>query len=375
MVINPFTTSGYISAEYFCDRRAETDNLLRQVLNGNNVAMISTRRMGKTGLIEHCFHAPELSERYHLFLIDIYSTKTLRDFVYRLGKSILEVLKPKGRRAWEIFFSSLTSLRTSFSFDSLGTPSWSIELGDIHTPSVTLDEIFRYLEQADKPCIVAIDEFQQVRNYPEDNMEAVLRTHIQHSKNARFIFAGSQRHLMGDMFVNPSKPFYQSVSIMHLDAIDLDHYITFALHHFMAAGKTLDAEVVTAIYQQFEGITWYIQKLLNILFSLTAPGETCRPEQIDTALRLVMEAYDFTYSELLYQIPEKQKEILIALCKEGKAQNVTSAAFVKKYRLPSGSSVQSALRGLLEKDFVTKELGIYQVYDRFFALWLKRRIA
>ncbi|MDR0962731.1 MAG: ATPase [Mediterranea sp.] len=374
MILNPFTTSGYISPEYFCDRQTETENLLRQITNGNNVAMISTRRMGKTGLIQHCFHTAQLKENYYLFLIDIYSTKTLRDFVYQLGKTILEVLKPKGRRAWELFLGSLASLRTSVSFDSSGMPTWSIELGDIHSPTLTLDEIFRYLEQADKPCIVAIDEFQQVRNYPEGNIEAVLRTHIQHCKNARFIFAGSQRHLMGDMFINPSRPFYQSVSIMHLAAIDMDNYHTFAQHHFEAAGKIIEPEVITLLYQRFEGITWYIQKLLNILFSITVPGETCRVDSVDTAIRLVLEAYDFTYSELLYQIPEKQKEILIAICKEGKAQNVTSARFVKKYRLPSGSSVQAALKGLLDKDFITKELGIYQVYDRFFALWLERRI-
>lgn len=95
---------------------------------------------------------------------------------------------------------------------------------------------------------------------------------------------------------------------------------------------------------------------------------------VDTAIRFILESYHYTYSELLYQIPEKQKEILIAVCKEGKARNVTSSAFIKKYRLPSASSVQSALKGLLEKDFITKEQGVYQVYDRFFALWLKEQM-
>ena len=88
----------------------------------------------------------------------------------------------------------------------------------------------------------------------------------------------------------------------------------------------------------------------------------------------MLESYHYTYSELLFQIPEKQKEILVAICKEGKAQNVTSAAFIKKYRLPSASSVQAALKGLLEKDFITKEQGTYQVYDRFFSLWLREQM-
>ena len=66
------------------------------------------------------------------------------------------------------------------------------------------------------------------------------------------------------------------------------------------------------------------------------------------------------------------KELLIAICKEGKATALTSGEFIHKYSLPSSSSVQSALKGLLEKDFVTKEGAFYMVYDRFFSLWLRR---
>lgn len=372
MKLNPFITNGYVSPEYFCDRENETAALIRWITNGNNVAIMSTRRMGKTGLIEHSFHNQAIQGKYYTFLVDIYATKTLRDFVYQLGKKILDTLKPQKRQMWEVFVACLSSLRSNISFDSSGIPSWSLELGDIHSPSTTLEEIFHFLAKADKECIVAIDEFQQVIGYPDGDVEAVLRTYIQHCPNAHFIFAGSQRHLMGEMFVNPSRPFYQSVALMHLEAIRLDNYRTFASHHFMTAGKRLDDRVVEMIYERFEGITWYLQKILNILFAVTSSGGTCTVDMVDDAVGFILDSYNYTYSELLYQIPEKQKEILIAICKEGKASNVTSGAFIKKYKLPSASSVQAALKGLLEKDFITKEQGIYQVYDRFFSLWLKR---
>ena len=99
---------------------------------------------------------------------------------------------------------------------------------DIRSTEATLDEIFRYLEKASRPVIVAIDEFQQVAYYTEKNVEALLRTHIQHCRNARFIFAGSQRHVMGNMFANASRPFYQSVSMMYLECIGLSEYENFA---------------------------------------------------------------------------------------------------------------------------------------------------
>lgn len=371
LVNNPFVTSGYIAPEYFCDREKETEELVRWLINENNVAIISTRRMGKTGLIQHCFQLPEVKDNYYTILIDIYATKTLREFVFQLGKAILTALKSRGRKAWELFVNSLTSLKAGFSLDMSGMPQWNIELGDVKSPETTLDEIFHYLSVSDKPCIVAIDEFQQVAQYPEKNTEALLRTYIQHCHNAHFIFAGSQRHLMGEMFINPARPFYQSVSIIHLAAINKQMYIEFAQHHFRVAGKSIDESVIDSLYDRFEGITWYLQKILNILFSVTPQGGNCNKEMIEQAIDFILDSYSFTYSELLYQLPEKQKELMIAVCKEGKATALTSSKFIHKYSLPS-SSVQSALKGLLEKDFVTKEGAFYMVYDRFFSLWLRR---
>lgn len=183
MVRNPFITSGYISADYFCDRRKESERLVREVVNGNNLALVSTRRMGKASLIRHCFQFPEIRENYYTFFIDIYDSRSLRDLVFALSKEILEGLKPAGKKALQAFWESMKSLQASITFDVNGMPSFNLGLGDIHTPANTLDEIFQYLERADKPCLVAIDEFQQITDYTEKNVEATLRTYVQHCNN------------------------------------------------------------------------------------------------------------------------------------------------------------------------------------------------
>ena len=327
--------------------------------------------MGKTGLIRHCFQFPEIKQGYYTFFIDIYDSRSLRDLVFALSKEILEVLKPMGKKALHGFWECVKSLQASISFDVNGMPSLNLGLGDIQAPATTLDEIFRYLEQADKPCLIAIDEFQQISGYVEKNVEATLRTYVQHCNNARFIFAGSQRHVMGNMFLTPSRPFYQSVSMMHLESIPLEEYIRFAGTHFKRAGKEIEENAIIVIYQQFEGITWYIQKVLNTLYDMTSEQGVCRVEMVPGAIRQIIDSFRYTYSEILFRLPEKQKELLIAITKEGKAKAVTSGAFIRKYRLASASSVQAALKGLLEKDFVTQEMGICQIYDRFLGIWLK----
>ena len=363
--INPFITSGYISAKYFCDRITETTTLTRYITNGNNVALISPRRLGKTGLIEHCFHQQQIRKVYHTFLIDIYATKNFQEFVFELGKGILNGLKPRGRKAWELFLKCLSSLRTSISFDFSGNPSWNLEMGDIKTPAITLDEIFRYLEEADKPCLISIDEFQVIAKYPEGDVEAILRTHIQHCSNAKFIYDGSQRHMMGEIFTSPSRPFYQSTAIMELSPINADIYTEFIKRHFAENKKKIAVETIQEVYIQF---------MANSLYAMTAEGEECTVDKVNFAIENILSQLNFTYSSLLFQLPPKQKEVLIAICKEGKAQEITSSKFLKTYKL-TASSVQGAIRGLLDKDFVTNELGVYSVYDKFFDIWLRKRIS
>lgn len=369
---NPFVTKGYAGAEFFCDRVQETANIVDMVTNDNNIALISPRRLGKTDLIRHCFEQPSIKDNYYTFLIDIYSTNSLSDFVNMFGKAILDALKPRGKKAWQTFVTALKSLQSELSFDMHGNPVWTIGLGNMDNPAVTLDEIFGYLEHADKPCIVAIDEFQQINSYPDGlNIEAALRTHIQRCINATFIFAGSKRHLMSEIFTSPSRPFYQSVVIMGLNPISPDKYCEFATGLFRKNGKDIDDETPLEVYKRFRGVTSCLQRVMNVLYFKTPQGGHCSIDMIDEATDFLIDLYSDNYDTLFSQMSEKQRLLFLSIANEGEARNITSGAFIKKYRLSSASSIMSALKGLLDKDFVTQENGAYIVYDQFFALWVK----
>ena len=370
-IINPFITTGYAGAAYFCDREQETADITRMLVNGNNVALISPRRYGKTNLIRHCFAQPEIAEKYYTFVIDIYSTKSVADLVHRLGLSILESLKPLGRKAWEKFITVLSSVRSGISYDISGNPSWMMSIGDITTPTTTLEEIFYYLEHADKPCIVAIDEFQQITHYGDERIEATLRTHVQQCTNTHFIFSGSQRHLMGQMFTSPARPFYQSVSIYNLPLLPEDKYVEFCVRLFEEYGKHLSQDVPHALYERFGGVTYYMQRVMNELFSRTLTDGICTSENIEEAIHYIILTSASTYEDLMYQLPEKQSLVLRAIAKEGKAQNLTSGKFIKRHGLLSASSVKSAVPALLDKGLITSDKGVYQVYDKFLEIWLQ----
>lgn len=371
---NPFITTGYEGPEYFCDREKETEYITTLLKNGNNIALISPRRIGKTDLIHHCFAQKEIQSNYYVFVIDIYSTTTLNDFVNTLGKNILKELRSKGKTVWNHFVTQLKSLKSEISFDSNGQPSWNIGFGAIENPATTLEEIFSYLNSADKHCLIAIDEFQQISKYPDaNNVEATLRTYIQQCTNANFVFSGSQRHIMDNMFNSASRPFYQSVTTINLSPIPLDKYKEFVRNNFEKSKRHIDEMVIEETYTRFRSTTAYMQKIMNLSFASTMEGETCTIETLDSTINTLLDFSSDTYESLLYQMPEKQKNVLFAIAKEQYAKNISSAEFVKKNNLLSASSVVSATKGLLDKDLITQDKNTYMVYDQFFVLWLKRK--
>ena len=367
--VNPFVIEGYLSPEYFCDRVEETALLTRHLTNRCNVALIAPRRLGKSGLVYNCFHQETMRSQYHCIYIDIYDTKNLGEFVYVLGKGILSALKPKGRKAWEFFLNMLQSVKSTVSFDINGNPEWTVGIGDIQSPDVTLDEIFAYLEQADKPCIVAIDEFQTIASYPEKTVEATLRKRIQNCHNASFVFSGSKRHMMAQMFTSGSRPFYHSSSIMGLEAINEATYLAFANRHLSKNGKEISAGAFGYLYSLFDGITWYIQYVLNMLYTSVSDSPSLTEEDVRTAIGGILAQHRFAYQSLIYQLTAKQKQVLTAIAREGKPSSVLSREFLRKYNL-GASTVQGVVKTLLDKDFITQDEGVFQLCDKFLELSL-----
>ena len=368
---NPFVVVGKIPDKYFCDREKESKKIIRSITNGNNLVLISLRRMGKTGLIQHCYAQKELEERYYTFFVDILHTASLQEFTFALGKEIYRQIVPKGKKFSMAFLQTIKSIAGKFGIDpATGLPAFNIDLGDIERPELTLEEILTYLEQADKPCIVAIDEFQQIHKYPEKNIEALLRGHIQKMQNCRFIFAGSERSIMQNMFLNSTRPFYQSADIMELNEIPFDVYCEFIVKQFNNNGIAIAADTVKYIYDTFEGHTFYIQKTCNEAFSIVE-GNECSLGIVKQAIMNIIIDKEPTYKEILSNISDKQKMVFYAIAKEGAATQVTSSSFIKKHNLPSASSVQSAMQKLIEKGVVTERNKEFSVVDRFLGLWIK----
>lgn len=372
-IINPFFIGRYAGEHFFCDREKDTETLIKHIVNGRNVALISPRRLGKSGLIHHTFNQDQIKKRYTTIYVDIYATKSLTEFVKALSEAIVKAVK-QDKSWYEKLFAFLKSLRVGFKIDPMsGEPSFQIGLGDIDRPENTLRELFEYMESSDKPCILAIDEFQQIREYPETTTEAFIRILVQQCVGSTFIFCGSKRHMMTDIFYSPSKPFFQSVISQSLHPIPMETYVRFAGKLFAERGKMLDDLVTETVYKMFDGCTWYIQMMMNEMFALTEKGMTCTMEYVDIAWENIIMAQEDRFLAMLCGLAPKQKQLLYAIASDGNVEGITSADFVKRHNLVSASSVQAALKPLLKNDIVTCEDGRYRIYDYFFADYLAKK--
>jgi AAA+ ATPase superfamily predicted ATPase len=368
---NPFIMSGYTSSELFCDRENETKRVLNSIKNGRNLTLVSIRRMGKTGLIRHAFN-PEINQnKYQCYYVDLFSTQNLSDFTLTFANAVLGTIDTTSKRLLKSVFAFFRAIRPTLVWDPFtGEPKLSIEFDGTSNSKVGLDEIFNYLNTSKKPVVVAFDEFQQIAQYPENNIEAILRTYAQKYNNIRFIFSGSKKHVLQAMFQSPSRPFYMSTEMMYLEPIPKKPYVEFAKQIFKKHKKRVESGLVEFIYDQFEGHTWYVQYSLNQLFE-RSPRVYTMPT-LERVFEIIVWNNNPIYQSYRDLLTTLQFDILKAVAKEGKVKSPTSADFISKHKLGATSSVAQAVKTLVEKDMLQFENSIYSVSDRFLAMWLTR---
>ena len=370
---NPFITSGYFGPDYFCDREAETRHLLSHIKNENNITLFALRRLGKTGLIRHVFQQLAASRKTACIYIDIFATNDLKGFTNRLASSVYARF-PEQKGIGQRFLSFLKLLRPVISYDALtGNPEISLDLGAPREYEKTIQQIFSFLDGQGIRIVVAIDEFQQILTYPEKNTEALLRTYMQQLKHTRFIFCGSNQHIMTEMFSNARRPFYGSCMNLTLDFIDKNEYAKFITRQFKKHGRILAETPLEFILDFTQLYTYYTQTLCNHVFATGIKAPSLSDVQ-DTTAKLLAQN-ESTYYQYRSLLTASQWQLLTAIAKEERLLQPHSFSFIKKHDLGSPSLVKRSLEALLAKEMVyytggTKE-PYYAVYDKFLMRWLQ----
>jgi hypothetical protein len=331
--------------------------------------------MGKTGLIFRLMdELASIGSEIKPIYVDIFATRNLAELNRTLATAILKAF-PEESSVGKKFLGILKGLRPSFGVDPLsGSPQVQFTYQNQTEKEHTLEGLLTFLEQQQQPVLLAIDEFQQVREYDNENVEALLRTYIQRLHNVRFIFCGSRKHLMTDIFSNPSRPFFASTQFLGLETIAAESYGNYITKMFAAGGKEIDTEAVAQIMQWSRRHTYYTQRLCHEVYGLPANhiGIDEVKDCCNTLLQL-NEPYFLQYKQLL---TAGQWNFMIALAKEGTVEQPYATAFLKKYDVGATAVARRQLQTLIDKDLVfaetTKEKTYYAVADLFLLRWLEK---
>lgn len=287
-----------------------------------------------------------------------------------LGRAVIEDALEREKSFVAKVLDFFKGLRPTITPDLLtGVPTVSINVVPVQA-EYTLKSILTHLNELNKPVYLAIDEFQQIMEYPETGIEALLRSHIQHIHHVRFIFSGSKKHMMEEMFCAPNRPFYQSTQLMNLEPLHEEIYYDFARRFFEVKKGSLNRQVFHNLYSRFDGYTWYMQAVLNRLYEYDKKVET--DSQVAEAILFHIKTMAPHYQTITSFLTDNQFSLLKAIALAEVVQQPLSGEFIKRFELPSASSVKAALAVLTEKDLVYQSTEGYIVYDRFLGLWLKR---
>lgn len=371
---NPFILEPYRSKDLFCDRENELAQLMGHLENGRNVTMISPRRLGKTGLIFRLFDEIKTTGApYETVYADISDTLSLEDFIKVLSQAVATQLKSQSKIL--SFLKALKSIRPLLGVDPFsGMPQVSIAFATNEQQQRTLEDLLMFLENYPQQVVVAIDEFQQIREYEGLNMEAVLRKHIQHLHNVRFIYCGSKKHTMADMFTNAKSPFYESTVFLSLEKLSETVYADFIKHQFERRGKSIGDEHVRYILEWTRDYTYYTQKVCNKVFEISA--KQVRMEDVYSSISFILDSEKERFLEIRRLITRSQWKMLKAIASEGTVSQITSSAFLTKYGIPSSSAALRNIKALMEKELVLAEPSgqnvTYSVYNVFLSRYLEQ---
>ncbi len=372
-VENPFVLRPYESIEFFCDREKETREIIDDLKNGVNVTLISPRRYGKTGLIYRVFdELTRTNSSFTLCYCDIYSADGLDSFVKLLSESILANVKTEP--TLKKFFSFFSGIRPLVSYDPIsGSPQVSIIYQNEGQKLSTLKSIFDFLGSQKKKFVIAFDEFQIIRTFKGVNMEALLRTYIQPLKNVRFVFCGSQKHIMTDMFVNERSPFYESTHIIYLEKIQPCVYGAFIKKLFGIGNRHIDDEAIDFILEWTRCHTFYVQYLCHCLYR--DDGKKITLKDVRFVCAAILREGMNGYLERRNLLTDKQWRFLKAVAKEGCVTQPTAGEFLNKYKLGTAAAVKRIVASLVEKELLLETLSLegksYCVYNVFLSRWLE----
>ena len=360
---NPFSYSDYVTGEAFCNRAKEQKDLIYYAQNSQNVLLYSHRRMGKTSLLHQVIRKlkkakPAVKSVY----IDLYGSLDENDFIDAILTGLTQI-----ESKLERILKQMAGLKVAGSIDpvtNLPTLSASIKLKE--RPEY-LDKALTILASYSKKqkLLVVFDEFQEVIKYSEEGFEKRLRKVIQGHRNISYIFSGSRKHILIEMFDSAKRAFYKMARSYPLENIEIQHYIDWAQKLFKKKRVNVDKDIITDIVERCDYQPMYIQQFLFDLWR----SDSANLAALDKIQKSISSSQKDQFIVLWNLFTQNQKKALRLLVETG-GEGIYAAEQLQRVGFNSGSVLQRALMSLVEKEILSKN-GTFQFQDAMLKKWVQ----
>lgn len=368
----PFKYGTIVTGKDFCGREEQIKQLLEYIKSFQRCVIFGERRMGKSSLVYETMR--HLKPLHHLISIDLMEVKSLDDLCRRVIRSIMSA--KWNANIFNRIIQFISALRPQIGIDPLtGLPTITVD--ETHQLNEeTLENIFKILEETArrKKIVVFIDEFQDVLNIKDHkSILALLRSKIQIQKDIPFIFGGSIREQMVNIFTDPESPFFKTAIPMPVNAIDREKFQNFIENKFALGKRILDKEIIEKIFWATDSITGDTQELCEAIWSASEPGDIISQEHLNKAIKLIFSREQGIYEIILNRLTAFQLKILKAMAING-GKAPYSNEFMRKAGVNNASSIRKAIRRLVESKVIYEYNGEYKFINPFFSFWLKSEI-
>ena len=365
--MNPFRYGEVVTAEDFCPRPELLASVRERLDACHKTAILGERRTGKTSLIHE---AVRRTRGLRLVYAQLWAVKSITDVADRLLKGISTA---QAKAGWvERVGGLLGRLRPTLGYDPLtGAPSFSLAPGVALSPSglhAVIDAVERLAES--NRLAVALDEFQDIRGIPDgEALLGELRGRIQRQRNIPYIFAGSVRHEMEELFLRPSSPFYKSLRIVEVGELPREGFQAFLDERFRSGRRRLSPEAWAEVFGLAEGNPSDAQQLCAALWDTSQRGQCLGPDDLTKALRHIFATERKGFESLVKPLTQNQMKCLKALAKVG-GEQPQSKAFLAAAGIALPASAKRSLTSLVKFGIVYGPSRQYKFFDPFFRHWV-----
>jgi hypothetical protein len=343
--------------------------------NGEKLFVYSERRLGKTSLVRAVLDQLPRKQFVAVY-VDLWPTDSEASFAAATAQAISQAVASTATKMMETAKSLFTRLVPAMTLDDEGRPTISFGTTTPRKADVELDEVLRapaaIAAREKRRVAVVFDEIQRILEYETDLVERKLRSVIQHQAEVCYLFLGSRKHLVQQMFLDKSRPLYRSAGHYPLAPIAEGHWTEFIRQRFLDADKGIDDDSIRAVCRLTQGHPFYTQHLCHALWEQTEPGRKVSRDSIRAAVRVLLDREGFAYTTLWESLTGHQRRFLAGLALEPPGVKPFSSAFTRRHGLRSASNAQRASQALVERDLIDPENGTFVIVDRFLRLWIRR---